>query len=80
MKTVLLVCASGYLLCATAFAQGYPAAPAQTDVSSATNRQPAAIASERPAPQSWNDVPSYLLRKDGMLINGLGPTSPDAQG
>ena len=27
-----------------------------------------------------NGIPSYLLRKDGMLINGLLPTSPDAQG
>ena len=27
-----------------------------------------------------NGLPSYLLRKDGMLINGLLPTSPDAQG
>ena len=27
-----------------------------------------------------NSVPSYLMRKDGLLINGLLPTSPDAQG
>lgn len=25
-------------------------------------------------------VPSYLMRNDGFLINGLLPTSPDAQG
>ena len=25
-------------------------------------------------------VPSYLIRKDGTLINGLLPTNPDAQG
>jgi hypothetical protein len=27
-----------------------------------------------------NSVPSYLMRNDGVLINGLLPTSPDAQG
>ena len=34
---------------------------------------------EKPA-QRWDGVPSYLLRKDGTLINGLRPTNPDEQG
>jgi hypothetical protein len=29
---------------------------------------------------SSDGVPSYLMRKNGTLINGLLPTNPDAQG
>ena len=81
MKTILVICTSAYLLCGTAFAQGYPAGQAQTNVASTVNRQSTtSMASKRPAPPSWNGVPSYLLRQDGTLINGLLPTNPDEQG
>ena len=82
MKTILVICTSAYLLCGTAFAQGYPIGRARTDVASDVNpQQPAtSMAFKQSAPQSWNGAPSYLLRKDGMLINGLRPTNPDEQG
>jgi hypothetical protein len=81
MKTILLVCASAYVLCGVAYAQGYPAGQARTDVASAVNGQPAnSMAAQQPAPPSPNGVPSYLLRQDGTLINGLRPARPDEQG
>ena len=62
---------------APALAQGVPAAFLQNQQSNvAVSRQTPADTVSR----YQNVVPSYLLRKDGRLINGLLPTHPDAQG
>jgi hypothetical protein len=65
---------------APAVAQGVPAEFMQNQRSDVNASAVNGTTQTEAFPHRWDGVPSYLLRKDGTLINGLRPTSPDAQG